>query len=107
MIRITLRSDRAQTLTASPARAKRNNQNLDRHVEEHPQLRNGGLELAPNVVGCTFFGDPVVDSIMEEVDRLGGFLMLAKRSSVDLFEDKMSSWFYQRAYPSQRIPEAG
>jgi len=58
-----------------------------------------------NVLGLTSLRTQVLEPIVKEFDRLGSFLTLAVRSSVDFFEYKMSSRFYQSAHPSQHVPE--
>jgi len=102
---VTTRKNYTRALTTIPTRTKGNNQNLHRHVHEHPQFRNRGLKLAPKIIGFTFRTSPIVESIPEEFSRLGSLLVFRIRSSVDLFEDEMPSGFDQSAYPSQRIPE--
>lgn len=104
---VTSRKNYTRALTAIPTRAKWNDQSLHRHIDEHPQPGNVGLKLAPNVVGFTLRSDPIVNSVVEVCDGFGGLLMLRIRSGVELFQDEMSPRFYQRADPSQRIPEMG
>jgi len=102
----TSRKNYTRALTAIPTRAKWNDQNLHRHIDEHPQPRDVGLKLAPNVVGFALRSDPIVNSVVEVCDRFGGrLLMLGIRSGIELFQDEMSPGFYQRADPSQRISE--
>ena len=103
----TSRKNYTRALTAIPTRAKWNDQNLDRHIDEHPEPGNVGLKLAPNVVGFALRGDPIVNSVVEVCGGFGGLLMLRIRSGVDLFQDEMSAGFYQRADPGQRISEMG
>ena len=58
-----------------------------------------------NVLGLASLRCHILEFIVEEFDRLGSFLTLAVCSSVDFFEEKMSSGLYQSAYPSQRVLE--
>jgi len=100
MAEVRIYRNYTQVLTTIPTRAERNNQNPHRHVDEHPQFRDAGLKFAPNIPSFTFRTNPVVDSIVEECNRLGGLLVFRVRSRVDLFENEMSSGFDQSAYPS-------
>jgi len=104
---VTIRQDCTRALTTIPTRAKRNGQYLHRHIDEHPQFRKAGLKLASDVIGRIPRIDPIVKVIVKVFDGFGGLLVLRIHSSIDLFQDEVSSGFDQSANPSQHISEMG